>query len=206
MIAGVIATKANLLRNKKTLVLAREGYSLLDEKRAILINELGSVAQATDHLQREAFTVLEEAYGNLEKAVVAVGKRGLESLSFSVDIKNELSISQRRQLGVSVPVIKSQTKDNPPYFSGGRVSFYVDETIVKFRGVLELLSGLAQRKIELLRLAKELQRTIRKVNALEKIYIPYYRDVVKTISDRLDEESREAFLMLKLIKEKLNVE
>jgi len=206
MIAGIIATKANLLRNKKTLALAREGYSLLDEKRAILMNELSSVAQATDHLQRETFVILEEAYENLEKAVVAVGKRGLESLSFSVDIKNELSISQRRLMGVNVPVIKAQIKENPPYFSGGRVSFYVDETIVKFRQALELLSGLSQRKIELLRLARELQRTIRKVNALEKIYIPYYRDAVKTISDRLDEESREAFLMLKLIKEKLNVD
>jgi V/A-type H+/Na+-transporting ATPase subunit D len=204
MITGIAATKANLLGNKKTLALAREGYGLLDEKRAILMNELVSVVHVMDRLQRDTDAALLEGYGILEKAVVVVGRRSLESLSFSVDIKTDLSLSRRRVMGVSIPVIQAQIKDNPPYFSDGRASFYVDETIAKFRQALGLLVDLSQRKIELLRLAKELQKTIRKVNALEKVYIPFYKDVVKTIGDRLDEESRESFLMLKLIKEKLD--
>jgi V/A-type H+-transporting ATPase subunit D len=52
-------------------------------------------------------------------------------------------------------------------------------------------------------LAKEVKKTIRKVNALEKIYLPYYEDGVKYISDRIDEESRDAFSMLKIIKKNL---
>jgi len=68
-----------------------------------------------------------------------------------------------------------------------------------------LLSVLAEKKITLLRLAEEAQKTIRKVNALEKIYLPYYNETLKYIADKLDEESRDAFAMLKLIKRtKLN--
>jgi len=59
---------------------------------------------------------------------------------------------------------------------------------------------LQKKKITLLRLAEEAQKTIRKVNALEKIHIPYYEDTVKYIADRIDEESRDSFSMLKLIK------
>jgi len=55
----------------------------------------------------------------------------------------------------------------------------------------------------LLRIAREVQKTIRKVNAIEKVHIPHYQEMVQFISDRLDEESREAFSMLKLVKKKL---
>jgi V/A-type H+-transporting ATPase subunit D len=77
---------------------------------------------------------------------------------------------------------------------------YVDEAIERFKAVLALLAQLAEKKITLMRLAEEAQKTIRKVNALEKIYIPYYEDTVKYIGERLDEESRDSFSMLKLIK------
>ena len=63
------------------------------------------------------------------------------------------------------------------------------------------MAQLAEKRITLMRLAKEVQKTIRKVNALEKVYIPYYTEAVKIISDRLDEESREAFSTLKLLKQ-----
>jgi V/A-type H+-transporting ATPase subunit D len=47
------------------------------------------------------------------------------------------------------------------------------------------------------------QKTVRKVNALEKIHLPFYRETLKYIAERLDEESRDAFSMLKNIKQKL---
>jgi V/A-type H+-transporting ATPase subunit D len=201
---NIAATKTNLLKVKKSLSLTQEGYELLDEKRRILIMELTSILHVVEKLWRELDATLSDAYAMLDKALVVMGKRRLEELSCAVNIEYDLSITHRRVMGVSIPIIDLKTFEKPPYYSSLGVSFYVDETIAKFKEVLLLIAQLAEKQLALLRLAKEVQKTIRKVNALEKIYIPYYRDAVKFVTDRLDEESREAFSMLKLIKTRLS--
>jgi V/A-type H+/Na+-transporting ATPase subunit D len=203
MKVNIAATKTNLLRVKKTLAMTREGYELLDQKRKILMAELNTIVHMTEKLQGDVDSKLREAYEVLDKATVVMGRKRLEELSFSIDIKNNLSLSQRRIMGVTIPLVNLKTAENPPYYSPYEISFYVDETIVRFKEAIKLLAQLAEKKIALLRLAKELQKTIRKVNALEKIYLPYYSVALKYIGDRLDEESRDAFSMLKLIKERL---
>jgi len=203
MRVNVAATKTNLLKMRKSLELTREGYELLDEKRRILINELTSLVRVMDRLQRQAYESLRLGYAALEQAVVAMGRRKVEELSLSVETEQPIRISQRRVMGVSLPVIDAKVKQNSPYFSCPGVSFYVDETITRFSSFVEILASLAEKKIAVLRLAREVKKTIRKVNALEKIYLPYYKDGVKYINDRLDEESRDAFSMLKIIKKNL---
>ncbi len=200
---NIAATKTNLLKSKKLLSLTKEGHDLLDEKRRILINELTSIVHIVDKLQREVDSALGQAYGLVDKTIIIMGRKRLEELSFSIDIKTGLSISERRVMGVSLPLIDLHVKENPPYYSPHEVSFYVDEVIIRFKEVLKLIAQLAEKKIALIRIAKEVQKTIRKVNALEKIYLPFYEDSVKYISDRLDEDAREAFSMLKLIKERI---
>jgi len=200
---NIAATKTNLLKSRKLLSLTQEGHALLDEKRRILINELTSIVHIVDRLQRKVDAVLQEAYGIMDKALVIMGRKRLEELSFSIDIKTNLSISEKRVMGVGLPVIDMNVKENPPYHSSHEVSFYVDEVVARFKEVLKLITQLAEKKIALIRIAKEVQKTIRKVNALEKIYLPFYEDSVKYISDRLDEDAREAFSMLKLIKERI---
>ena len=201
---NIAATKTNLLKSKKLLSLTREGHALLDEKRRILINELTSVVHIVDKLQREMDIAMQGAYGLMDKTIVIMGRKRLEELSFSIDTKTSLSISERRVMGVSLPIINMNVKENPPYYSAYEVSFYVDEVIIRFKEILKLIIQLAEKKIALIRIAKEVQKTIRKVNALEKIYLPFYEDSVKYINDRLDEDSREAFSMLKLIKERIS--
>jgi len=200
---NIAATKTNLLKSKKLLSLTREGHDLLDEKRRILVNEITSIVHIVDKLQRGVDIAMQSAYGLVDKTIVIMGRKRLEELSFSIDIKTSLSISERRVMGVSLPIINMDVKENPPYYSTYEVSFYVDEVIAKFKEVLKLITQLAEKKIALIRIAKEVQKTIRKVNALEKIYLPFYETSVKYINDRLDEDSREAFSMLKLIKERI---
>ncbi len=194
------ATKSNLLKVKKSLSLTQEGYELLDEKRRILLDELAAIIDSVDRYQAQVDGALAEAYSLVDKATVSLGRKRLEELSFSVDIKSELSISNRRIMGVVIPVINLKVKDNPPYYSVYEVNLNVDEAIARFKEVIKLLAALAEKKIALLRLAEEARKTIRKVKALEKVYLPYYREAFKYIGDRLDEESRDAFAMLKLIK------
>jgi len=200
---NIAATKTNLLKSKKLLSLTIEGHTLLDEKRRILINELTSIVHIVDRIQREVDSALEDAYRLVDKTTVIMGRKRLEELSFSIDIKTSLSISERRVMGVSLPIIDMNVKENPPYYSAREVSFHVDEIIIRFKEVLKLITQLAEKKIALIRIAKEVQKTIRKVNALEKIYLPFYETSVKYIIDRLDEDAREAFSMLKLIKERI---
>ncbi|MCX5708586.1 MAG: V-type ATP synthase subunit D [Candidatus Omnitrophica bacterium] len=194
------ATKTNLLNVKKSLALTQEGYNLLDEKRRILLEELSAIIDSVDSYQEQTDLALAEAYRLVDKATVALGRKRMEELSFSVDIKSEMAISQRRIMGVGVPIINLSVQENPPYYSLHEVNLNVDEAIAKFRDILKLLAALAEKKITLMRLAQEAQKTIRKVKALEKIYLPYYKEAFKYIGDRLDEESRDSFALLKLIK------
>jgi V/A-type H+-transporting ATPase subunit D len=200
---NIAATKTNLLSVKKSLALTKEGYELLDEKRKILINELNSVIDIAENLESDLNKMLKDAYATVDRGVVVMGRRRAESLSFAGGITNEISISNRRVMGVDIPMIKLRITDNPPRHSPYGVSFYLEEAVVKFKEVLKLIAGLAEKKIALLRIAEEVFKTIRKVNALEKIYIPNYEDTFKSISDRLDEEGRESFCMLKMIKARL---
>ena len=200
---NIAATKTNLLNVKKSLALTKEGYELLDEKRKILINELNAVIDITENLERDLNKLLKDAYATIDRGIVVMGRSRVESLSFASGIKNEISISNRRVMGVDIPMIKLKITDNPPHHSPYGVSFYLEEAIVKFKEVLKLIAQLAEKKIALLRIAEEVFKTIRKVNALEKIYIPNYEDTFKSISERLDEEGRESFCMLKMIKARL---
>lgn len=200
---NIAATKTNLIKAKKSLSLTIEGHELLDEKRRILLLELTNVMDKTSTLQRQVNDALQLAYQIVDKAVITMGRRKMEEISLSIDLKNNISIANRRLMGVTVPNIQYQLIDNPPYYSAYQVNFYLDEAVNKFKAVLKLLAQLAEKRITLLRLAKEVQKTIRKVNALEKVYMPYYKDAVKSISDRLDEESREGFATLKILKQRL---
>jgi len=200
---NIAATKTNLLSIKKSLALTKEGYELLDEKRKILINELNAVIDIAGKMESDLNKMLKDAYATLDRGVVVMGRSRAESLSFAGGITNEISISNRRVMGVDIPMIKLKITDNPPHHSPYGVSFYLEEAIVKFKDVLKLIAGLAEKKIALLRIAEEVFKTIRKVNALEKIYIPNYEDTFKNIGERLDEEDRESFCMLKMIKARL---
>jgi V/A-type H+-transporting ATPase subunit D len=156
-----------------------------------------------ERIQAEADKALKEGYALLDKAIIVMGKKRLEELSLAVDMESSLSISSKRVMGISTPMIDLKITENPPYYSPHEVSFYIDDVILKFKDILKMLAQLAEKKIALLRLAREVQKTIRKVNALEKVYIPFYSENLKFISNRLDEEARESFSMLKLIKERL---
>ncbi|MDP2923182.1 MAG: V-type ATP synthase subunit D [Candidatus Omnitrophota bacterium] len=203
MRANIAATKTNLLKVKKTLSLTEEGYELLDEKRKLLIRELTSVIHIVDKAQRDVDLAFTQGYDLVDKAMVVMGRRKLEELSFSIDIKSNLFISQQRVMGVNMPAIELKIIEKSPYYSPAGVSIYVEEVILRFKDLLKLLAQLAEKKIALLRIAREVQRTIRKVNALEKIHLPFYRETLKYIGERLEEESRDSFSMLKIIKQEI---
>lgn len=196
-------TKTNLLNLTQELTFARQGYELLDQKRNILVIELlGIVDQATDY-EKQVHRALAEAFDALEKAVLSGGKLPLLNVAGAVDIDASFELRQRKVMGVRLPVVETDFRENPPYYSPTETSFRVDQTIEGFKEALQLMGRLAELKISIFRLAREVRRTIRKVNALERIAIPELNETVKQIQDRLEENEREMFTLMKLVKTRL---
>jgi len=121
----------------------------------------------------------------------------------AVNMSTEITIRSRRVMGVSLPVIETEFKEHAPYYSPMGTSFWVDSSLSSFKEALKLLGKLAELKISVLRLANEVKRTIRKVNALEKIAIPNLNETVHYIQSRLEENERDMFVLMKMVKENL---
>lgn len=203
MIVKIPATRTNLLKTKRTLALCKEGHQLLDEKRKILLMEISSIIVVIEKIKKDVEDQLKRVYEAVGKALISMGKTNLERIFAAITTEFNIELSEKKIMGAHVPVVSLNVKENPPYFSPLGVSHFVDEAIILIREALKQIVLLAEKKITLMRLEKEFQRTTKKVNALEKIHIPYYSEVVRIIADRLDEESREAFATLKEIKKKL---
>lgn len=196
-------TKTNLMKVKQDLGFAREGWELLDQKRKILIVELMGLIDRAVEAQEEVEAKLGEAFEALDQAILRMGRREINMIALGMNIKSDISFSEKRVMGVSLPRVKVRFDDRSPYFAAAESSIWIDEAIKKFREVLRLLGTLAEARISLMRLSREVGKTIRRVNALEKIFIPDYDETLKYIEMALEESEREAFFVLKLVKDRL---
>jgi V/A-type H+-transporting ATPase subunit D len=196
-------TKTNLLNLKRELDFAELGHELLDQKRNILVVELLNLVDQAADFEQQVAEALADAYHDEEEAVVRMGRLKLSSISGAVDIEAEMSITQRRVMGVRLPVVDTDFTENPPYFSPSGTTFWADAALIRFRDALKLIGKLAELKVSIVRLAREVKRTIRKVNALEKIAIPELRESAKAIQDRLEENERDMFILMKMVKSRL---
>jgi V/A-type H+/Na+-transporting ATPase subunit D len=196
-------TKTNLLKLKSDLNFTRQGYELLDQKRNILIIELLALVDQTADFQNKVDTALAKAYQALEEAVLDMGKLKVQYLSGAVNITTDINIRYRKVMGVSLPVVQTEFKENPPYYSPMGTSFWIDNSLKSFKEALSLLGRLSELKISVLRLANEVKKTIRKVNALEKIAIPDLKETVRYIEGRLEENERDMFVLMSMVKENL---
>jgi V/A-type H+/Na+-transporting ATPase subunit D len=196
-------TKTNLLRLKSDLNFTRQGYELLDQKRNILIIELLALVDQTADFQDKVDAALAKAYQAMEEAVLDMGKLKVQYLSGAVNISTDINIRYRKVMGVSLPVVQTEFKEHPPYYSPMGTSFWIDNSLKSFKDALSLLGRLSELKISVLRLANEVKKTIRKVNALEKIAIPDLKETVRYIEGRLEENERDMFVLMSMVKENL---
>ncbi len=198
-----VATKTNLMNLSRELEFAQLGYELLDQKRNILVLELLAMVDQASDFEKQVQKALAKAFSSFEQSVLNGGKLQLMNVASAVDISSSISLRQRKVMGVRLPVVETEFHENPPYFSPAGTSFWVDDSIEGFKDALKLMGRLAELKVSIFRLAREVKRTIRKVNALERIAIPELDIAVKQIRDRLEENEREMFTLMKLVKTRL---
>jgi len=196
-------TKTSLLKLRSDLQFAQQGYDLLDQKRNILIIELLALVDQAADFQNRLENALAKAYEALEETIFDMGKLKVEYLTGAVHIDTDITVGSRRVMGVTLPVVETEFKEYAPYYSPTGTSFWIDCTLSFFREVLKLLGKLSELKISVLRLANEVKKTIRKVNALEKIAVPDLKETVHYIESRLEENERDMFILMKMVKQNL---
>ncbi len=144
-------------------------------------------------------------YRSLEEGVMEMGRRNIESIAGAIALSSNLSLKTRRVMGVQLPVVHTETEELRPFYSTHGVSQWVDISMQEFRETLAILGHFAELKVSIMRLAREVKKTIRKVNALEKIAIPDLEEEVKIIKGRLEESERESFTLMKMVKRGLDL-
>ncbi len=193
-------TRSNLLRVQQELQSAREGFKILDRKREVLTAELVSMAHDAEVAQEEMATLLATAYRSLEKARLTMGREHMEWAAMATSKTVDVQLKFHGIMGVSIPRIEARGGPPEMPYSLGDTTATLDEASAAFREVLNKIPKLSEMITSVWRLAGELRKTQRRVNALQYIFIPDYEETVAFITSTLEEREREETFRLKLLK------
>ena len=203
MIEGIKPTRMELLKLRKRVLLAEKGHKLLKEKRDALISEFLIIIKEVRKCRRKMEKELALSFKSLTAAKALVGSRTVTQLSHITDQDISLDLKTRNIMGVTVPVInipETKRKMTERGYGLFDTSAQLDEAAYNFEKVLQAVVQLAEIEETVKRLALEVEKTKRRVNALEYIVIPRLKATAKYIQMHLDEMARDSFLRLKKIK------
>jgi V/A-type H+-transporting ATPase subunit D len=206
MAEQISPTRMELLAKKSQISLATQGRDLLKEKRSALMKELMKIAErvmvSSDELER----VAAEARQALALAEAVDGIEVVRSASFAASGEFSVAVGAENVMGVPVPVIEKKSAARSLLDRGYSLigtSARIDRVAERFEEELDLVLELAANEMHLRRLADEIQRTSRRVNALENILIPRLAAQRDTIQMVLTEREREDIFRLKHVKRTL---
>ncbi len=194
------ATRSNLIRLKDELVFAREGLELLDQKKEILVRQITSLSARADRVRQEVNSGLAEAYEQLRDAKVECGESVVESVGLGIKAGEQLTLQERSLMGVVLPLVSIDIPSLRPSYGLYATGQSIDATAAAIHRVMETAGELAEVEVSTDRLMAELKKTLKRINALDRIYVPAYQATVKAIEITLEEKEREALFQLKRIK------
>ncbi|MBE7556051.1 MAG: V-type ATP synthase subunit D [Anaerolineales bacterium] len=200
------ATRAELLAKKKQIVLARQGRDLLKEKRNALLKELMRTAEQVLRDSDELEKIVGESVAALALAEAVDGPEVVQSAAFAAQGQITLAVSVANIMGLLTPIIEHKSVVRGPLDRGyhlAGVSSRIEAVAESFEHQLDLIIELAASEMRLRRLAEEIGRTTRRVNALENVLIPRLEAQRAYIQMVLEERERENLFRLKRVKLKL---
>lgn len=200
---NVAPTRTNLLKLTDDLQFATLGHELLDQKRSILVVELLALVDQAVEYQQKVDQALASADQSIQHTIVQMGRLRVANLFGAVTSKSSITLSERKVMGVHLPRVKTSFVEGGPYFSPEGTTLSVQETMARYREALQLMGHLAELKVSIMRLAREVKKTVRKVNALEKIVIPDLEETLAYTRSRIEEAERESFILMKQVKNRL---
>lgn len=199
----VPATKSVLLALRGQLAFAQEGYALLDQKRELLLLELAARRARAAAARAEAGPRLERARAALREAALASGGAALDRAALGAPRPDWVELREKRLMGVRLPECGGAAPPPAAAFGPGTVTAAAEEARRDFLLALAPLAALAGLETAEVRLALELKKTQRRCNALSKKLIPDTRETITFLGGALEEREREAFVILRLIRDKL---
>ncbi|MDD6159412.1 MAG: V-type ATP synthase subunit D [Oscillospiraceae bacterium] len=203
--ATVTPTRMVLNQMKGRLQTARRGHKLLKDKRDELMRQFMDVVRRNRELRSKVEAGLTEAFAALSVAGSVMSPEMLEQSLLYPRQSVELGVEYKNVMSVNVPVYQFNTKsaeagDIFPY-AFAQTSGELDDAMAAMSGVFEDMLELAQVEKTMQLLAQEIEKTRRRVNALEYVMIPEYQANIKYISAKLQENENSTKVRLIKVKE-----
>ncbi|HEV8360513.1 MAG TPA: V-type ATP synthase subunit D [Candidatus Thermoplasmatota archaeon] len=204
-IKDVKPTRSELIELKKKIVLSQKGHKLLKMKRDGLIMEFFKLLDQAKTMRREMAGAHKAALDKIAIAEAVEGSVAVKSASFALLNEPRIEMGRRNLMGVVVPKVTGSSVrarvDQRGYGIIG-TSAHIDEAAKAFEGLVESSIKAAEVETSMKRLLEEIEKTKRRVNALEFRVIPDLQETRDFITFRLEEMERENIFRLKKIKAK----
>ena len=191
---NVNPTRMMLTVMKKRLATSVRGHKLLKDKRDELMREFLDLARANKDLRDQVEDQLQYVYNSFSVASAVMSDEVLEEALMYPKQGVELEVGSQNVMSVDVPVFNFKTTAEDPTdiypYGYASTSAELDMAISDLSTAFPLMLELASKEKEAQMLAAELERTRRRVNALEYVKIPQLEMTIKYIRMKLDENER----------------
>lgn len=186
-------TRMELKKLKARLLTARRGHKLLKDKRDELMRRFLLLVRENEQQRRETEAALRRAYTGFALAAAVTDPSALRAALLSPQSADGVAVGTQHLLSVEVPTFSlpagAAAEEGAPFgfaFTSGELDAAIDE----MRALRADLLRLAENEKAVFLLSDEIERTRRRVNALEHIMIPQYEAAIREISMKLDENER----------------
>ena len=199
---NVAPTKSNLLAIKEQLAISTEGYDLLEQKREILVMELMRIVERVKKLEEEIDACVAKAYPALMEMLMETGGEKVERIARGIDYDFSITGKPVSVAGMSFTSLDVVLPKRQLFTSFLDSSPQTDQVMSQFFELLSLLTKMAGIRTIAWRLALEVKKTQRRVNALDKMVIPQDTETVKYIESVLEERERDNVFVMKSLKKR----
>ena len=198
-------TRMELTRLKRKLTTALRGHKLLKDKRDELMRQFMDVVKLNKQLRTRVEEGLTAAFSSLQVASAIMSPEMLEQALLYPRQSVELGLKYKNIMSVNVPLYSFQTKNNDPSeiypYGFAQTSGELDDALEKLAKVFQDMLELAQVEKTMQLLAEEIEKTRRRVNALEYVMIPELEGNIKYIAMKLEENENSTKVRLLKVKE-----
>lgn len=192
-------TRMELLKQRQRLVMARRAHDLLEDKRDELIQRFLPLVKEVRKLRGKVRQELERIYTDFQISKMLNSEKEIEEALMWTEMRIDVEISGYTPM--KAPQYRLTTEGQPLCYGFYGTNWKLDLALRSFLNLIPSLLHLAEKENEVQRLAKEIERTRRRVNALEYIFIPRVEQTVKYITMKLEERERAHIINLMKIKE-----
>ena len=176
---------------------------MLKLKRQALILEFFNASKTAVALRSGLQSELVKGYQSIRLAEMLAGTMRLENEAMKIPQLSNLQIKAKNVMGVRIPKLQGGQSDKALTEHLLELPPSINEAIKAFQNIHKMVLDVAEKETTLRKLLYEIEKTKRKSNAIENVFIPRLESAVKFIVFRLAEMERDTFIMLKTVKRKM---